>query len=445
MSAPKLGGEIFAPLKSYPKTRRVLIAYSGGLDSRVLLHLAAANRNVIGGALEAVHIDHGLQASSDAWARKCVQVCQAENIKCHVLKAELQPQSGQSVEALARDKRYELFASVMHEHDLLLLAQHADDQAETVLLQLLRGAGPEGLSAMPYSRNFSNGYLIRPLLQFPRDALAVYANSHQLTWIEDPSNAADRFDRNYLRQQIFPSIEKRFPGYRKTFARSASHCAELVAEAAESTEANHRRCLQPGTDILQLSTLATLSQRSQKQVLRSWVKSLGFKVPQAQQLSCMIEVFAGESPAPLAAVNTASYQVRRYQDGLYLLKECAEISTFHYQWQDLDSPLSIKELDITLTRQSLLEAGVKLGSTQALQVRSRQRSEKLRPSANQVRRSIKNLFQEHAIPPWERGKYPFIYQNDRLIAVLGLAVDPEFQSTDNNTSSPQIETDTADS
>ena len=428
MSGSQLYSEFVAAVKSYPETRRVLIAYSGGLDSRVLLHLAALNRADGGCELEVIHIDHGLQSASANWAKHCAETCAAYAIHCHVLKARLQPQSGQSVEAVARDKRYELFASRMREHDLLLLAQHADDQAETVLLQLLRGAGPEGLSAMPYVREFSSGHLIRPFLQFKRSELEAYAKSEQLSWLEDPSNDDDRFDRNYLRKHIFPILEQRFPGYRKTIARSASHCAELVAETADSKQSHHQSCLKQGSNILLIEKLANLSFQLQKQVLRSWIKSLGCKAPQTQQLSVMLEQFCCESPSPLAAVSTADYQVRRYQDGLYLVTDSQEVSSFHYDWRELQSPLYIKELDVELSMQLLLLEGLVLDETQVCSVRSRQGGEKLRQEANQSRRSIKNLFQEHSIPPWERDQYPFIYQNDKLVAVLGLAVDPGFQS-----------------
>lgn len=445
MSGPKLTSELFEALKTYPETRRILIAYSGGLDSRVLLHLAAENKNNLGAKLEAVHIDHGLQDGSAAWARQCVETCDSRGLNCHVLSAHLKPQRGQSIEALARDKRYALFASIMQEGDLLLLAQHADDQAETVLLQLLRGAGPEGLSAMPYSRELSKGQIIRPLLRVTKLELLDYATTHQLNWIEDPSNADDRFDRNYLRKHIFPKLEERFPGYRKTLARSAEHIAELVAQTAEHKELDHKLYLKPNTDVLQINALSELSLQARKHILRSWVRALGHKVPQTRQLACMIDAFFGQKPSPLAAVSTSSYQVRRYQDGLYLLEERVESSSFHYHWSDLSQPMIIKELDRTLSVESLMGCGIKLDATQTCEVRSRQMGEKLRPSASQRSRSIKQLFQEHAIPPWERGEYPFIYQNDKLIAVLGVAVDPEYQAAVDDSSKPQNMADPADS
>lgn len=447
MSGPKLSAELFEALKSYPETRRILIAYSGGLDSRVLLHLAAQHQSLLGVALGAVHIDHGLQDASVDWARECVQTCELHGINCQVLNAHLKPQTGQSIEALARDKRYSLFAEIMQEGDLLLLAQHADDQAETVLLQLLRGAGPEGLSAMPYSRELSKGHLIRPLLQITRADLAAYATTHQLSWIEDPSNADDRFDRNYLRKHIFPKLEERFPGYRKTFARSAGHIAELLTGRADNPELDYSHYQLPGTPILQINLLVEQLPLVQKHVLRGWIKGHGYKAPQTRQLACMLDEFFGQNSSPLAAVSTRDYQVRRYQDGLYLLEEVVEFSAFHYQWPDISKPLFIKELNMTLSQQSLLNSGIKLDAAQFCEVCSRQSGVKLRPSANQTSRSIKNLYQEYAIPPWERGGYPFIYQNDKLIAILGIAVDPAYQvhALAGDISHPQNKADSADS
>ncbi len=445
MSGRNLNEELFAPLKSYTETRRILIAYSGGLDSRVLLHLAAENRNSLACEIEAIHIDHGLHSESADWAEHCVQTCQSQSIKCHVLKANLLPQIGESIEAVARNKRYELFESLMQKHDLLLLAQHADDQAETVLLQLLRGAGPMGLSAMPYSREFADGFLIRPLLQFSRAELEAYATNHQLNWIEDPSNADDRYDRNYLRQLVFPLIESRFPGYRKTFARSARHCAELVANTAVHADNNYLACLKQGSDVLSIKVLKGLSQNSQKQVLRSWIKNLGYQVPQSHQLSLMLRAFFSDTPDRFAAVATSNYQVRRYQDGLYLLEGLVEISAFNHLWTNITKPLQVPELDLELNQQAILRLGLKLDPTKPASVRSRQGNEKLCTDVNRPRKSIKSLFQEQAIPWWERDKYPFIYQNDKLVAVLGLAVDHEFRMVGVQALNTQTEVNTADS
>ncbi|MCB1757296.1 MAG: tRNA lysidine(34) synthetase TilS, partial [Gammaproteobacteria bacterium] len=275
----------------FPQTRRILIAFSGGLDSRVLLHLAASVRERLTAALRAVHIDHGLQAESGQWAEACRTLCRRLAIPLDVLEANLRPEKGQSVEAEARQHRYALFESLLLPGDLLLLAQHADDQAETVLLQLLRGAGPAGLAAMPRTRRLGAGLLVRPLLDVPRAALEDFARHKGLDWIDDPSNRQHRFDRNYLRHEILPLLEKRFPAYRQTLARSAAHCAESAGMLDELIARDLADCLDARDNSLQLEKLRDLPQTRWKSVIRAWIGANSCRMPQTRQLEQIVRDF----------------------------------------------------------------------------------------------------------------------------------------------------------
>ena len=198
-------------LDTLPATTGYWIAYSGGRDSHVLLHLLHLLGRQLGVPLSALHVDHGLQPGSADWGRHCVRICQQLGLSCKTLVLDLSPQPGVSTEALAREARYRALFDQVPPGGTLLTAHHQDDQAETVLLQLLRGAGPSGLSAMPLHRVRADGrYHARPLLQVPAEAVAEYATRNGLQWLDDPSNAVTGFDRNYLRHQVLPRLRSRF-------------------------------------------------------------------------------------------------------------------------------------------------------------------------------------------------------------------------------------------
>ena len=190
---------------------RLFIAYSGGLDSTVLLHATARVRLELDGEIHAIHADHGLQADSRTWSEHCEQQCAALDIQLHKVHLELQIPAGESLEAVAREARYQAFAKILGPGDALLTAHHADDQVETVLLQLFRGAGVAGLAGMPRVKSWHRGWLLRPLLPFSRQQLEHYADEYSLRWMEDTSNLDVRFSRNQLRRRVVPELKARWP------------------------------------------------------------------------------------------------------------------------------------------------------------------------------------------------------------------------------------------
>lgn len=223
--------QALAPWRSAPAWH---IAFSGGLDSTVLLHLLAnlANTDTLP-PLGAVHVHHGLQTAADAWPAHCQSICDNLGVPLRVMRVQVQP--GASLERAARDARYQAFIEVTGAGQVLLTGQHRDDQAETLLFRLLRGAGVRGLSAMPAQRPLAAGYLVRPLLEVSRAELEAYAEEYQLEWIEDPSNADSRFSRNYLRHRVLPTLTERWPQAVSSLARTAEHLSEaqgLLGELA---------------------------------------------------------------------------------------------------------------------------------------------------------------------------------------------------------------------
>lgn len=267
--------ESLAPWRDAPAWH---IALSGGLDSTVLLHLLAslAQREDLP-PLSAIHIHHGLQAAADAWPAHCASLCAALNVPLRVEQVRVRP--GASLERAARDARYAAFSAALAPGEVLLTGQHRDDQAETLLFRLLRGAGVQGLSAMPASRALGAGQLLRPLLQCSRAELQAYADTHQLSWVDDPSNADERFSRNYLRQQILPALTRRWPQAAANMARSAEHLSEAALLLDELAQQDLLQAQAPADYAwlqlprLALPALRELSEPRQRNALRYWLRS----------------------------------------------------------------------------------------------------------------------------------------------------------------------------
>ena len=252
------------------------IAFSGGLDSTVLLHLLASLAKIENlPPVSAVHVHHGLQAAADAWPAHCQSVCDALGVPLRVMRVQVSP--GASLERAAREARYQAFMQVMEAGEVLFTGQHRDDQAETLLFRLLRGAGVRGLASMPEHRPLAQGHLVRPLLAFSRSELEAYAHQHQLQWIEDPSNADPRFSRNYLRHRVFPTLTERWPQAITHLARTAEHMAEAQGLLDELALMDLQRADQPSTfpwlplPSLALEPLRELSDARQRNALRHWL------------------------------------------------------------------------------------------------------------------------------------------------------------------------------
>ena len=278
--------DLLDPLQPYLEHRRWLLGLSGGVDSVVLLHLLCALRQEQAlPSLLAVHVNHHLNDSANAWSKHCQRLCKKLEVEFQVVDAEVVP-AGRGLEAAARDARYQIFEELIRADEVLLLAHHLDDQVETFFLRLLRGAGTQGLSGMPARRDLAQGELFRPLLGFPREALHGYAKARKLRWVEDDSNADTRFDRNYLRQQVLPLLEHRWPGYRKSVLRGVDAIREaetqLRAQQADRLPAAMGQDF--GEATLRLSALEDLNVEDAACLLRSWLQRLELPNPGRDQL-----------------------------------------------------------------------------------------------------------------------------------------------------------------
>lgn len=421
--------QLLQALAVAPAARAYWVAFSGGLDSYVLLHAMSALRAALNGTeLCAVHIHHGLHADADDWARLCQQRCAALSVPLRVLRVDADALPGQSPEAAAREARYRAVATLMSAGDVLLTAHHRDDQAETLLLQLLRGSGPRGLAAMPVVASFAAGTHIRPLLDVSRNDLLEYAQASGLQWVEDSSNADVRFDRNFLRAEILPRLHSRWPAMADTLSRSARHCAE-AAELLESLAVQDLRSLD-GSDptCLSISALRAWPPSRCRNVLRHWLRTLHLPLPSSAHLQrIMHDVLAARADAN-PVVHWPGAEVRRYRDYLYAMSPLPSVATARVIRWDIREPLCEPGFWGRLRMRPVRGQGLNGARCVAggVTVRFRQGGELCRPCGRHETHALKKLLQERGIPPWQRERLPLIYLDDQLAAVADLWVCEPF-------------------
>ncbi|MBL8251723.1 MAG: tRNA lysidine(34) synthetase TilS [Candidatus Competibacter sp.] len=433
MAATALSPALFAPLlDSHPRLRRLIVAYSGGLDSHVLLHLLATHR-AIGPdrALQALYVDHGLQAASADWGRHCARVCQALDVPFQAVSVAAGPSDGASPEAAARRARYAALAAALDADAALLTAHHRDDQAETLLLQLLRGAGPRGLAAMPASARLGPGLLLRPLLDVDRADLVAYARAHRLRWIEDCSNADPAFDRNYLRHRVLPLLIERWPATARNLARSARLCAETADWLDAEAEADLARTATERADALHLSALRALPEIRQRNLVRHWLRRLGLPVPDHRQLRHILRdsLTAGRDRQP--RVRWAGAETRRYRDRLYAMPplpphDAGRTLIWRVRadgWPALELP-GVGRLRMQATLGAGLGENALSGGE--LTVRFRAGGERFQPVGRRHGQELKKLLREAGIPPWERDRLPLLFGSGSLLAVVGFGVGSRY-------------------
>jgi len=275
-------------LSEYPDAETCWIAYSGGLDSHVLLYVLASIKKEIKPRLVAVHINHGISIDADLWVKHCQKTCKDYAIEFQSFSVDLSHKSDKGTEAFAREKRYEVFENLLNSKDLLLTAHHMDDQLETILLQLMRGSGPDGLVGMPQAREFSKGNLLRPLLDYSREEIHDYALSKSLSWVEDESNKSNKYDRNFLRNRIVPELLTRWPGALKTVRRAAKHQAEARSLINEISRSDLEVVCESKYTKVELSRFDNLTGIRKKNVLRAWIKINKLEMPDAQIIEKII-------------------------------------------------------------------------------------------------------------------------------------------------------------
>lgn len=380
-----------------------LLAFSGGVDSTVLLDLLVRARV----PMRALHVHHGLLPQADAWAEHCRAVCQRRGVPFEAIHVRVE-RKGQGLEAAARHARYAALAVRVGPDDVLLTAQHRNDQAETFLLQLMRGAGPIGLSGMPAVTICGQGRLMRPLLEVERDAIQAYAVAQGLSWIEDPSNRDPRLDRAWLRERMLPLLLERWPALVPVMARNA----EAQAEAAGLLR---QQALADGAaDACQsVRKLLALSTERRRNVLRFWLDNRGLRSPGREALLRVeSEVLAARADAS-PCLHWPEGEIRRYRDQLYAMSPLPEVQAFEYEWS-CAAPLSLPAG--TLATNSGADHAIRI-SSRPLRVSSVAGGERIRPAGHAHHRTLKQLFQGAAVPVWVRERVPLLWFGRELIAV----------------------------
>ncbi|EDN68798.1 cell cycle protein MesJ [Beggiatoa sp. PS] len=400
-------------LHAYPATQCFWVAYSGGLDSRVLLHaLAQLRHNNTYFQLRAIHIHHGLHPKADQWATHCQQVCEALTIACEVIRVKVGTGPRESLEANARTARYDAIAQVIAPDDVVFTAQHADDQAETVLLQLLRGAGVAGLAAMPQVSRLAQGWLVRPLLGYTRTQLHDYALKAHIHWIEDSSNSDTRFARNFLRHEIMPLLQQRWPSVSHVLSRVAHHQAQANELVQTLAQQDLTICQGPTQEQLDLLALSHLSLVRQRNVLRFWLKQQGLPLPSTVQLAHILNDMLTAKADRQPVVHWPGAEVRRYRHHLFAMPNLPSVpKPSHFMTWKLAEPFALPLGKLQVDK--IQGQGLALPVGTELQVRFRQGGETFHWHGHQ--RVVKKLLQTSQLPPWQRNFIPMIYLKNKLM------------------------------
>jgi tRNA(Ile)-lysidine synthase len=443
-----LATRVAAQLKDIVRpSDRLLVGLSGGVDSVVLLDSLQRVARKLQFRLSALHVNHQLSPHARRWEALCRRLCRARGIPFQSVKIRVR--RGDSLEAAARAARYAVFAR--QDCDYVVLAHHRDDQVETLLLQLLRGAGVKGLAAMPLVRikdqgprfehksplrgrsklnpqsSILNPKILRPLLDVTRQDILEYAKTRKLKWVEDESNADIYFQRNYLRHEVLPVIARRFPAYRVTLARAAGHLAEAARVLDEIAAADAAGMVEGGT--LAVDALRRLPSARARNLLRCFLASHGLGMPAVDRLQeALRQVLTAKQDARVQ-IELDGASLRRHAGRLHIVRAERAPPRFARRWRG-EARLELPELGGVLTLAPASGGGVSRARLRgrAITIRLRRGGERLQPDCRRPRRSLKNLLQEAGIPPWERERLPMIFCGEQLVWVPEIGVDCAFQA-----------------
>lgn len=436
-------------LSTHLPQARLCVAFSGGLDSTVLLHALASIPSVRAHGLRAWHVHHGLHADADRWAEHCAEVCAGLDVPLQLSRVEVR-RDGEGLEAAARRARRKVFAEGLGEGEVLALAHHQDDQAETFLLRALRASGSDGLAGMRRWQPFGRGRLWRPLLDIPREGLAEYAAGPDLRWIEDPSNVDTAFDRNFLRREVLPLLRERWPQAGTAFARSAALCgeaADLLAagdtDALASVHAGDRQ-------LLTVAGLMQLPATRRARVLRAWVTALGLPpLPAAGIVRIESDLLAASADSD-AAFAWSGATIRRWRDLLHAGMVRASLpADFEAVWDGLEGltlptgdqlrlqcPAGATSIATGISMAAKIAAHVDpaypskshsratadatgLALDMPVRVHARRGGERIRLHGRAHSHALKRVLQELGVAPWVRERLPLLSSADGELLAAG--------------------------
>ncbi|MEO5596194.1 MAG: tRNA lysidine(34) synthetase TilS [Lysobacteraceae bacterium] len=389
----------------------IAVGFSGGLDSTVLLHALVASASARAHGLRAIHVHHGMHPDADAWAAHCTRVCVDLGVPLSVSRVQVDHAAGRGPEGAARAARLGAFQSLLRDGELVALAHHRDDQAETILLRLMRGAGGDGLAAMRRRSRIGELHLWRPLLELPRSALHDYATSNALRWIEDPSNADVAYDRNFLRHRVLPSLTGRWPHAAQNLAR----CAALLAEQSQMlahVTAQQLATVQIAPDTLLLPALLAYAHPQRARILRAWLHRETGSAPSARILAAIESDLLRARHDSDAHVSWNDRVLHRWRDRLYTHPETTSLPPdWSAQW-DGSAPLR-------LPNDAILELRGARAFDFAVTLRGRAGGERIRLHGRAHHHALKHVLQVRDVPPWMRKQMPLLYANDGELLAAG--------------------------
>jgi tRNA(Ile)-lysidine synthase len=414
--------------KSHKKMKSMTVALSGGVDSVVLLHLLHQLQKTQTFTLKASHVHHGLSKNADKWVTFCEKLCRKLSIPLDINYGKLPQKKSLGIEGEARRLRYEKLLQT--KTDLVVLAHHEDDQAETFLLQLMRGAGVKGLSSMAHFDDTRR--LWRPLLNTSRIDIESYAKKHKLKWIEDESNQNIDFDRNFIRSKILPILKNRFSHIIKVISRSSSHLAEAQHLLDNLAQIDLKSLLKSDNykHKLNVKTLDKLSNARAKNVLRYWLEMNDQLMPSKDLLDELLrQVLKAKKDATIKIELSKDYEIRRYQDEIYIVpKNHKNQKKYEIIWAGESEIILPNGQKLTFKKVKGKGIHLKFLRDQKLKIRNRQGGEFFKPDSKRPTKKIKQLLQESDLPPWERENLPLIFIGDDLASFPNFGIDIKFQT-----------------
>ncbi len=406
-----------------PLHARLVLALSGGIDSVVLLHALCMLREKHPFELHAVHVHHGLSSQAEDWAEFCARLCESHAVELGVHRVHIAGDDPAGIEAAARRARQQVFSGL--DADFILTAHQQDDQAETLLLQLLRGAGPKGLAAMAELQRQPGWRAahLRPLLGVSRAALQDHALTHTLAWVEDDSNQDVRFRRNALRQQVMPLLQSHFPAATTTLARAASLQADAAGLLDDLARLDAAEAI--SGDRLDCAALAALSLPRARNLLRHFIESQGQPMPSARRLNEALRQVGEARHDAAVCLKLGAVNLVRFRGGVYLVPSTPARSE-PVRWRG-ETRLEVPGSGVAVQLDAVVGAGLKRTVLESATVMLgvRQGGERLRLHAGGPHRSLKNLMQERAIPPWQRERLPLLWCDGQLVWAAGIGLDTD--------------------
>lgn len=406
-----------------PIAAPVLVGYSGGMDSTVLLHALASDPRMRAQGLQAIHVHHGLQPQADAWAAHCRDVCTAMAVPLRIEHVQVDATTGEGLEAAARRARYATFGLCMAENGILALAHHSDDQAETFLLRALRASSVDGLAAMQPWRAHRRGWLWRPLLAHAREDLRAYAQTHGLHWIEDPSNAAADARRNFLRNVVLPLLRQQWPQADAALARSAELSGQAATLLREQDLALLRQALDPDApQRLPIAAVSAMPAAQRARVLRAWIDALHLPPLPGSGLAVIEQELLAAPADAQAAFVWRDARIVRWRGDLYALR--GEPKSLPHQWSaqwDGREPLLLPSGD------TLRLEGADAFDT-LLHVRARRGGERIVLPGRTHSHALKHVLQERGVAPWQRAALPLLCDATGTVLAAGEILSGRLQA-----------------